>query len=247
MMRLFELGLLGVTAVRASMVLEGRYSAFSGIVTALSVEGQEVPVQLDFTVPSSRLIAKGICPPFIESCFDIDKCNDCEYVDCRLTHDETGLNSGYVIAFSKFRFLYTTRVSCYTPTGFESAGSVGASRRSELFRNKIMVIEDAHYGSGSFRMTEIGRMQGIPESRIVKIAQLYEAWVFEAAIVSSQDKFLTQISAVNYDPAVPDLVVPENLKNLIVSNFPVAIEEREDGIYKLSGLVFCRETAPVPA
>ena len=226
----------------AMLAIDCRYSAFSGIVTDVTVGGEPLRVQIDFNTPFSRFTADDICPPFVAQCYNRDHARQLTEEEdfLQMRHDDSGRIGGFQMSdelrigtdfgISRFPFLFTTSILSDSVAGFETAGSIGASKRSQLFQGRIMTVEDTNTG---FRMVEVFEDQGIPNARTVRVDSLFEGWVFAGAFASTREDrgFLVPFTAIHFDPAVQDLILPVNFKVSFISNFPTRIEERADGMY----------------
>jgi hypothetical protein len=217
--------------------IEGRYTAFSGIVTKIELGGQSVTVQLDFSEPISYIIPKDICPAFVDNCFD-------SRLSPGFREDTTprvmkggnmmgieasdSLIVGTRLSFHpRFRFTYVTDIFCDSPKGFEAAGSIGASTRAALFVNKVVELKDI---GSRFSMKELHEHVVNP-TRTITVPKVHEGWMFPAALATEGEdiNLLVPLNLVQYDPSEEFLVVPEAMRESFLENFPLVFSQSEEG------------------
>lgn len=208
----YILGRTGRIQPEVSWSFSGLHSAFSGIVTEISVGNPSQPlrVSLNFDSDMITLYQERSCAAFVEPCHDPSASS----TTFSQGIDYFTLENGGSFGFLPFEQMRTVRSSSrYSEVG----GWIGASRNSPLFQSKALRIQEV--GHRLVEVTEVPP-DSPPEHLEIRLPALAESrgWNF-ASQVRLQGQLLPNLDSVKYDPGEENVILPHNLKPLIEDLF----------------------------
>jgi hypothetical protein len=200
---------------RPALYLEGRYSAFSGIVADVRVGSprQLMRVSLNFNEEVSVMFRSTLCPPFVSHCFQCSQSTTCRtsdgiFVDKLVMGDET---------VSNFEFLVPEIRHQMSIDSMEVSGIVALSRTIAFAHNWKLALEEVERFYSDKILIQID-----PEPErtgiIFQTINEFPDWIMQIGLsLNGVEMPSATFTGVHYDPAEQDIVFPWTLRDLVVA------------------------------
>ena len=182
--------------------ISGRYSAFSGIVTEISVgtPPQKLQVALNFDSRDIMLYRPESCRAFVGSCFDSSHSSTFTGVS-----DWLRLANGFSLGQPRIEQVSMRRPSLRFS---EVVGWIGATPRAPIFQSKAILIEELP--SHALRISELP--SDAQPDIVLPVDPFWSGWVATGRW-RLEGTLLPGIELVKYDPGEPDLKIPEAVRS----------------------------------
>jgi hypothetical protein len=208
-------GVSFLTASVQSIEVTSMYSGFSGLVVATDVRvgssKKKFRLSIDFNSDESFLYAPAVCPPFVGLCY-----NPVDSVTGRFkSQSSRGIRMEEEVQF------YSDRAPIRTPfilvTSLEEqfrevAGAIAAGRKSQLLKDKSIIVLEDNGGNIRFRTTIPMNMGLIVDLSKYVIAE-DTRWIIEGQLIMDGTEFASRI---HIDSSQDSTIMPMKFKTAVL-------------------------------
>jgi len=203
------------TSDRPAFFISGKHSAFSGIVSEVSLGGPaKLPVSIDFSSSRSYMYGRSACPPSVFPCYDSSTSETFQH-EGGLASDRLTVGD-FVLDDFKFSIVAQSRVPSVNDR--EVAGVLGFSRRSQIMASRSIALMEQ---GGCFESLLIQAASAIePTSTAVDFpfAHSISNWVI-LAVISINGKYCPYCDNVPvlFDPSEQGILFPRSMEAFVRS------------------------------